>query len=362
LISSRSGKSSSDSDINRIMLLEGDLKKESPLNAYHVEDKSFLLKAFEEYSEVKNDNMAKEALITSIRTSIPFDDLYKSIRDFDTSAEKLRFLDSFEKLTDRVLEKKGVDYAKKASLNAIKAFKKVKDDPVARDVFEASMKTGADFKDLYKTIKIVDGEELRRGVVKNFEDLRKNVLKVFPEEVAEKLNAKSIIQLGSDLQEKEVVEKLGKNPRLKRFFILTRGLGSTLPFKSVLGLESVQYPFIKTDHFVKLHDLSGKYDIPFKKLVKAYGRDKTWLKRNLNLVWSDIKPGGLKPEAYADLMQELRGLKVKDVETGWVAFNRGVKPRDYAEIEREAGSVKIHPFVLVEAASKLKKSSEAKRV
>ena len=336
-------KNNSDSEINRISSIEMDLEKESPLNAYHVEDRNFLLKAFSGFDEVRNDPIARSALETSIKTSIPFNDLYKSIKDFDNSAEKMRFLDSVETLTDRVLKDKGIETAKRISLKTVKAFRKVKNDSVARNVFEASMKTGADFNDLFKTVKNADG-----GLVKSFENLRSRALEVFPESVVGKLNAKAVIRLGSDLDEK-TANVLKNDENLKRFFLLTRGLYFDLPVTSGLGVKSSGYPFIKTDDFIKLNELGRDYGIPFKNLVTSYGKDKKWVKRNLNLVWSDIKPRSLKPIEYADLMQKMRGLKVKDLETGWVAFNKGVKPEDYKNLESRALEARIHPFVLVEA-------------
>jgi hypothetical protein len=352
LVSSVRGGNTSDSDIAKASNLEVDLKKNSPLNAYNTKDERFIVENYGDYYKFKNDPIAREVLVTAIRTHTRFRDLYESVRDFETSAEKLRFLNSLEAHSDRLLAKKErVEEVSSIVSRTLKAFKKYRSDVVARDVFEASMNTGVDFNDLYKMVKTVDGSAARKGLVKSFEVLRSRALEVFPESVVGKLNAKSVFQLGSDLNE-SVVGKIARDELARKLFLLTRGSDFT-QFYSKLGLKSARYPYIKPDDFVKLHDLSGEYGVDFEKLVKAYGKkNKEWLKRNLNLVWSDIKPGGLKPVEYADLMERMRGLKVKDLETGWTAFNLGVKPEKYKEIEERALSLKLHPFVLVDALKK----------
>ncbi len=363
-------KSSSESDINRILSLESELGTESPLNksplnAYYTENREFVLSAIKGWEAVGNTETTMKVLASSIRTGIPFKVLHESVRDLEGLDDKREFLKTVEILMNRLVEKKGAEAAARITLKKIRAFNKVKKNPVSKDVFEVSMRTGVNFNDLLKEIlRTDDDENIRKSLANDFERFSNRVALVFGSDFAEKLNAKSTFEIGGALMKKglSLDRMLGFNKKLenndvkrrvlaiKKLFLATRANRSLLEEFKVKPLG-----FIPDKTFADIYNLSRRYGVDFKKLVYSYG--KGGVKRNLSIVLNEAR--GAKPLGltYSNLMDRLDKLGVKTVEgktVGLIAFNRGIPPERYVVIKRDAEKAGIHPFALVDLLGKKK--------
>ncbi len=352
LLSSRKDtKKASDSDINRSIAIESELKRDSPLknsglNAYKTENKDEVISALNDYDNIKNLPGAIDTLVYSIKTSIPPKVLHESIRDLEGVEQKKKFLETVEKLMSRLETKKGAEATRRITLNKIKAFNKVKNDPFSREVFELSMSTGLNFNDLLKEVRRVgDEEELRKGIVRNFETFNRRVSDVFGGDFAERLSAKSTFEIGSELSKKGLsLDRMLKDEAVKKLFLATR---FNRPFVEELKVKPLG--FIPADNFARLYTLSRSYGLDFKKLVQNYGGEN--VKRNLSIILNEAR--GAKPLGltYSNLMDRFRKLGIQtneDKEVGLIAYNKGIPPERFARIKRDAESAGLHPFVLVD--------------
>lgn len=210
--------------------------------------------------------------------------LYESVRDLEGLEGKKEFLETVEKLMSRVIEKKGAGTAWKTTLKKISEFNKVKNDPVSRDVFDASMRTGVDFHDLHKEVSWADDDEtVRRSLVKNFEKSNNKVSYVFGRDFAEGLNAKSTFEIGDALMKKGLsLDRMLRKEDVKKLFLATR-------FNKPLSEEFKVKPlgFIPDKTFADSYNLSKRYGVDFKKLVESYGKGR--IKRNLSIVFNEAR-------------------------------------------------------------------------